>query len=263
MPRLLALTLGGKGEAPMEGPSFWIAALAASVLVGMGKGGIPVVGMLGVPVLALAIPPGVAAAILLPVYVVSDVFGLWAYRHAFDSRVLAILMPGMVLGVAVGWATYSLVSEAAVTVLVGLVGAIFALNQIIRRPAPSAGRRAEVAPGLFWGAVTGFTSFVSHSGAPPYQVYTLPLGLPKMVYAGTATIAFAFVNAVKLVPYAALGLLAPANLKTAALLAPAAAAAVFLGVRLVRFLPEALFFRIVTWALLAISVRLILQGLRA
>ena len=27
------------------------------------------------------------------------------------------------------------------------------------------------------GALTGFTSFVSHAGAPPYQVYVLPLKL--------------------------------------------------------------------------------------
>ena len=41
----------------MHDPLFWLAAVAAAVLVGMGKGGLPVVGMLGVPVLSLAISP--------------------------------------------------------------------------------------------------------------------------------------------------------------------------------------------------------------
>jgi uncharacterized membrane protein YfcA len=36
--------------------------------------------------------------------------------------------------------------------------------------------------------------------------------------------------------------------------------AVFAGVWLVRVLPEKLFFRLVTWALLAISVKLIWDG---
>ena len=40
----------------------------------------------------------------------------------------------------------------------------------------------------------------------------------------------------------------------------AAALAVFAGVRLVKVLPEALFFRLVTWALLAVSVKLIWDG---
>jgi uncharacterized membrane protein YfcA len=124
-------------------------------------------------------------------------------------------------------------------------------------------KRAEVAPGVFWGAVTGFTSFVSHAGAPPYQVYTLPLGLTKAVFAGTSTIAFAVINAVKLVPYYALGQLSPGNLKTAAVLAVPAAVAVFAGVRLVKWLPERLFFQIVTWALLLISIKLIWDGIAA
>jgi len=37
--------------------TFWVLALLAAFLVGMGKGGLPVVGMLGVPVLSLAISP--------------------------------------------------------------------------------------------------------------------------------------------------------------------------------------------------------------
>jgi hypothetical protein len=241
---------------------FWVAAVAAAALVGMGKGGVPIVGMLAVPVMALVMNPVMAAGMLLPVYVVSDVFGLYAYRHAFDRRVLAILLPGAVVGIGVGWATASVVPEAAVTLLVGLIGVAFALNLILRRPVVAEAKRAEVAPGLFWGAVTGFTSFVSHAGAPPYQVYTLPLGMAKAVFAGTSTIAFAIINAVKLVPYYALGQLNTGNLKMAAVLAVPAVVAVFAGVGLVKAMPEKLFFRLVTWALLLISLKLIWDGAR-
>ncbi|RGP36813.1 sulfite exporter TauE/SafE family protein [Pseudotabrizicola alkalilacus] len=245
----------------MEGVAFWVAAVVAAALVGMSKGGLPAVGMLGVPVLALVINPVTAAGLLLPVYVLSDLFGLYAYRHAFDRRVLAILVPGMVAGVVVGWATAALVPGWAVTALVGLIGFVFALNLLVRRKVAVVPRPARVGPGLFWGALTGFTSFVSHAGAPPYQVYTLPLGLTKVVFAGTSTIAFAILNAVKLVPYWQLGQLSPANLKVALVLMPVAAVAVFAGVRLVKLLPEAAFFRFVTWALLVLSVKLIWDGI--
>lgn len=244
----------------MDAWVFWAVAVVAAMLVGMGKGGVPVVGMLGVPVMALVMSPVMAAGLLLPVYVVSDVFGLYAYRHAFDRRVLAIIVPGAVAGITVGWATATVVPEAAVTLLVGVIGVVFALNLLIRKPVVAEPRQGKVAPGLFWGAVTGFTSFVSHAGAPPYQVYTLPLGMTKAVFAGTSTIAFAGINAVKLVPYYALGQLNPGNLKVAAVLAIPAALAVFAGVRLVNRMPERLFFRLVTWALLLISVKLIWDG---
>ena len=246
----------------MDGGFFWTVAVLAAILVGMGKGGLPVVGMLGVPVLALAISPVTAAGLLLPVYVISDMFGLYAYRAAFDRRVLAIMAVGVTIGVGIGWATASITPEWLVTMLVGVIGLVFALNLLRKRGHLGTPKTAEVAPGIFWGTLTGFTSFVSHAGAPPWQVYVQPLGLPKAVFAGTSTIAFAYVNAIKLVPYWFLGQLSPANLSVAVWLAIPAVAAVFAGVRLVRVLPERLFFRLVTWALLAISVRLIWEGLQ-
>jgi uncharacterized membrane protein YfcA len=244
----------------MDGVLFWSLALLAASLVGMGKGGMPVVGMLGVPVLSLIISPVTAAGLLLPVYVLSDMFGLYAYRQDFDRRVLAILAVGVTIGVGLGWATARVTPEWLVTTIVGVIGAVFALRLLTRRGEVPA-REAKVAPGLFWGAVTGFTSFVSHSGAPPFQVYVMPLRLQKMVYAGTNTILFAYLNAIKLVPYWALGQFNPGNLKVAAMLMPAAAIAVFAGVKLVKIVPEKLFFQVITWALLAVSVKLIWSGL--
>ncbi len=245
----------------MDGLWFWVAAIIAAMLVGMAKGGLPVVGMLGVPVMSLVMSPVLAAGLLLPVFVVSDVFGLYAYRHAFDRRVLAIVLPGAVAGIALGWATAAMVPEAAVTLVVGVIGLAFALSLILRRKTEGPQRQAKVAPGLFCGTIAGFTSFVSHAGAPPYHVYALPLRMPKEIFAGTTTIAFAVINAVKLVPYYALGQLSPGNLKSAAILAIPAVLSVFVGVRLVKWLPEKLFFQMVTWALLLISAKLIWDGI--
>jgi uncharacterized membrane protein YfcA len=240
----------------MDGPAFWMAAVVAATLVGASKGGLPVVGMLGVPVLALTISPVAAAGLLLPVFVLSDMFGLYVYRRHFDRRVLSILIPATTLGVGLGWATASLVSERLVGGLVGVIGAIFAAY-VLLRPNVTTARRAGRMAGTFWGTVSGFTSFVSHAGAPPYQVYVLPLGLEKTVFAGTTTILFAYVNAIKLIPYWALGQLSLDNLRVAAVLTVPAVLAVFAGTRLVRVLPSALFFRLVAWALLLVSLKLL------
>ena len=245
----------------MDGGFFWTVAVLAAILVGMGKGGLPVVGMLGVPVLSLAISPVTAAGLLLPVFVISDMFGLYAYRAAFDRRVLAILAVGVTIGVAVGWATASITPEWLVTILVGVIGLVFATSLLRQQGRLGPPKTAEIAPGLFWGTLTGFTSFVSHAGAPPYQVYVLPLQLPKLVFAGTSTILFAYLNTIKLIPYYALGQFSLENLKVAVVLMPAAAAAVFGGAKLVKVMPEKLFFQIITWALLAISIKLIWDGI--
>lgn len=245
----------------MDSHWFWFFAVVSSVFVGMGKGGLPVVGMLAVPALAQVMSPVAAAGLLLPVYVVSDMFGLVAYRRNFDKRVLLIMMAGMTLGVGVGWATARIVPEPVVTLIVGLIGAVFALNLILRSKTEAPAREARLPGGLFWGTITGFTSFVSHSGGPPFQVWVLPLKLSKSVFVGTSIIAFSYVNAIKLVPYYFLGQLNPENLKIAVVLMVPAAISVYLGVLLVRVLPEKLFFQIVVWALLILSFKLIFDGI--
>jgi len=245
----------------MDGVFFWSMAVLAAMMIGMAKGGLPAVGLLSVPLLSLTTSPVTAAGILLPVYVVSDMFGLYAYRRDYDARVVLIVMAGATVGVGIGWATATVVSERVVTVLVGMVGLAFASYLLVRRTGKQTRRPGKVGPGLLWSTLAGFTSFVSHAGAPPYQAYVMPLGLPKAVFAGTATIAFAYINAIKLVPYYVLGQLGLDNLRVAAVLIPVAALAVFVGVRLVKVLPEKRFFQLVTWALFAVSIRLIWEGL--
>lgn len=245
----------------MSGWEFWVVAVIGAMMTGMGKGGLPLVGMLTVPLMSLVISPVVAAGMMLPVYVLSDIFGLYAYRKEFDGRVLRIACVSMTLGVAVGWATARITPEWAVTVLVGVISVAFALNQLLRKPVVAEGRQPEWGKGLLWCGMAGFTSFVSHTGAPPYQVFTLPLGMKKAVFAGTATIAFAYINAVKLVPYYFLGQINLHSLGVAAKLMPVAAVSVFAGVWVVKRLPEKLFFRIITWSLLVIGAELIRKGL--
>ena len=240
--------------------AFYLLAALAAFTVGLSKGGLPMVGMLGVPLLALSISPIVAAALLLPIFVLSDMFGLYVYRRAFDRRNLAILIPAATLGIAIGWATASITREWLVTLIVGIIGLSYCINALVTRGGGEA-RSADLPRGVFWGTIAGFTSFVSHSGAPPYQMYVLPQRLDKMTFAGTSTIFFAVVNAIKLIPYWALGQFTTGNLKVAAVLAPVAVAGIFLGFRLVKIIPEKAFFRFVEVALAVVSVKLVFDAL--
>lgn len=238
---------------------FALAAAAAAAAVGLSKGGLPIIGMLAVPVLSLAMSPVAAAGMLLPVYVVSDIFGVWNYRREYSGRNLAILIPSGAVGIAIGWATATMISEQSVMLIVGLIGLSFCLTRWFGRHGGEA-RPADLPRGLFWGTVAGFTSFVSHAGGPPYQTYVLPQRLPKMVFAGTSTLVFAAVNAMKLVPYYALGQLNTANLAMTLAITPVAVAATFAGVRLTRVLSERLFFRLVIGALFVLSLKLVADG---
>ncbi len=244
----------------MDGSLYWIVGCLAAFCVGLGKGGVPVITATAVPVMSLVMSPVLAAGLLLPVFIVADMFGLYAYRKTFHAQVLKIMMVAMPIGVLIGYMTSASIPEAAITIVIGLIGASFALTMILRKAVETAPKPPKWRPGLFWGTITGFTSFVSHSGSTPYQVYTLPLGMDKITFAGTVTIAFAYINVIKLIPYYALGQLSLDNIRSAALLLLPAIAGVFVGVRLVRVMPEKLFFQIIVWALLILSLRLIWDG---
>jgi len=241
--------------------TFYLIAGLAALLVGLSKGGISMVGVLATPLLALVISPVQAAALMLPIFVVSDVFGLWSYRREFDRRNLAILIPAGSVGIAIGWATASLVSDRYVGLMVGVIGVSFCLNSWLKRATQPEPKRADVPRGMLWGTVMGFSSFVSHTGGPPYQVYVLPQQLPKTIYAGTTTIVFAAVNALKLLPYWALGQLSVGNLRTSAVLLPIAVGGTFAGVRLVRVLPQRIYFTFVQVMLFLVSIKLIYDAI--
>lgn len=239
--------------------AYIIVAVLAAFAVGLSKGGLPAVGALAVPVMALQISPVVAAGLLLPIYVVSDIVGLWLYRRAFDRRNLQILIPAGLLGVAVGWATAHVISEQRVMLFVGLVGLFYCLSSWFRREAATA-RPADLPRGVAWGTLAGFSSFVAHSGAAPFQVYVLPQRLEKMVFAGTSTILFAVINFAKILPYWALGQMNVSTLESALLLMPIAVVGAVAGMQATRLLPEKLFFELVKIALFLLSLKLVWDG---
>src|SRR5690606_27058354 len=215
-------------------PWFYVAAVPAVLLVGLSKGGFGGgIALLGVPLMALTIPPVQAAGIMLPILVAMDIVGLIAYRRRFDARTLRLMLPAAVLGIGLGWATASFVTEAHVRLIVGIISVLFALDYFLGGAARQAPRKHNPVKAGFWGAIAGFTSFVSHAGGPPYQMYALPLRHDPRLSAGTAGVFFATVNARKLIPCLLRGQFRPGNLSAAAMLLPLAPLATLVGVWLV------------------------------
>lgn len=240
-------------------PWFYAAAIPAVILVGLSKGGLGgAMGFVGVPMMALVMSPVQGAAILLPILCLMDVVSLWTWRGVYDRTTLAIMLPGAVVGIALGWLTAAMVTPGMVRLIVGTVAIVFVgrwLWQLARRRAALPARHGRVA-GAFWGTVAGFTSFVAHVGGPPYQVYALPLRLDPKVFAGTSVIFFAITNALKLIPYFALGQFDTTNLTASAVLMPIAPFGTLAGAWVVRRMrPEVFYpFSYLTVAVIAVKL---------
>lgn len=245
-------------------PLFWLVAALAVACFGLAKGGFAGIGMAGTPILALVVPPLEAAAILLPILLLQDVISLWAFRREWDSWNLKVLLPGAVAGIGAAWALAAVVTDAWVKLIVGVIAGVFVLNQwfgLARKAAEAI--RPSAASGLFWGALAGFTSTLAHAGSPPMNIHVLPQRLPKMVYLGTFTIFFAAVNAIKVVPFFFLGEFTSRVLAISLALMPLAIASNLAGIRIVKLVPEELFYKIAYVLMFLVSLELIRQGVVA
>ena len=240
-------------------------AVLAVIIAGLSKGGFGAsAAFAATPVLAIAVGPVAAAAILLPILIVMDWFGVrllapmaLAHRLADDAGLCAWRCDWLALIQSLSIAWLSILLGGLTLILFGyrLLDAL--RHRQMRAAQPNALGAA------WWGSLAGFTSFLIHAGGPPVAVYLLPLQLSKRVYQATTVLFFAFVNAIKLVPYFALGLFDTSNLAISLWLLPLAPVAMLLGIWAHDKINEKLFYRVVyTLAVLA-SLKLLWDGVVA
>lgn len=245
-------------------PTFYLLAIPAVILLGLAKGGFAGVGAIALPLLALRISPVQAAAILLPVLVVQDAVGVWAFRRNWDREVLALMIPSALVGIVAAYFLAAKVSATIVLAVLGAISIVFAgyrlwLARGGRVPVPSTAPRTL---GAVLGFASGFTSQVAHAGQPPFQMWVLPKGLPPPVLVGTTAIFFAVINLFKVPAYLALGQFTHENLMAAAVLTPLAIASTLLGVWLVRRVNAERFITIIYVLMIVVGVQLLFKALR-
>ena len=103
--------------------------------------------------LALVMPPLEAAAILLPIMIVQDATALWVYRKDWNGRILAIMIPGALIGIGAAWVLAAHISDAAVRIFIGVTTIAFVLyNWIGPARIAARGRQARRVPAACSGA---------------------------------------------------------------------------------------------------------------
>jgi hypothetical protein len=240
-------------------PLFYILAAIAVILVGLGKGGFSGLGSAAMPVMTLAIDPISGAAILLPLFIVQDVVGVWSFRRSIDWRMLGWTLPGCALGIFLGWLLAANVAVWVVEAAVGAIALVFGINQLatksgagvaLKKPQPDA-------VGLFWGSLSGFTSQVALAGGPPFQVWALSRKLPRDVFVGTNALFFAASNWLKVPAFIALGQFTERNAALTGIFLPLAIISTLAGVWLVRRVSPARFVIVINLLMIAVGAKLL------
>ena len=247
-------------------PAIYYAAIPAVLLVGLTKGGMgEALALMGVPLLAVAVPPVQAAAILLPILVVMDCVSLYIWRRHNDRTLLKMMLPGALFGIAIGWATSAYVPRDALRLIIGLITVLFVARYFYnswraRHGYVIAAKPNRLVPAAFLGTLSGYGSFVAHAGGAPFQVYGLPLKLPPREYTGAGVRFFAILNFIKLGPYFALGQLDTENLTISATLVPLAIAATACGGFIVKRMKPDIFYPFMYAMALIAGLKLVYDG---
>lgn len=237
--------------------------LLAVVILGLAKGGFSGLGALATPLVALAMPPVTAAALLLPVLIVQDVVSVWSFRRSWDGWIIAWMLPGALAGIVLAALLAASVPEAKLLLVLGLITAAFGLYRLWlerggRVVAPS---NSPGWVGTLFGVACGFTSQIAHAGGPPFQMWVTPRRLPHQTFVGTSSITFAAMNWMKVPSYILLGSFTREILIAAALLVPLAIASTWAGVWLIRRIDAARFYTIIYCLMVALGLRLVWQAL--
>ena len=242
-------------------PMFYLCAIPAVLLYGIAKGGFGgPIAVLAVPLMSLVMSPTLAAGILLPILVVMDVLVVKTYWGIFDPRALRLLLPGAIVGIGLGYFSADLMSDDVMRLVIGVISLLFGLQSLVGLRGLS-GTSHNALAGSFFGPVAGFTSFSIHAGGPPFTMYMMPKALSPLLYAGTAGIFFAVVNAVKLVPYYFLDQLVIQNLALSLVLMPLAPLGVKVGHWLVQRSEPGFYYRVISVFLVVLGVVLIYRAL--
>ncbi|MET4175522.1 putative membrane protein YfcA [Bradyrhizobium sp. LA6.1] len=157
--------------------------------------------IVGIPLLSCVMDPVTAGGLLAPLFIAMDLFALRYWKPSTWSKPdLVLLLPGLVIGIALGYLLFRVLDHRAVAIVMAVVTLSFVGIWLVSDPKVVVRPRSSpkaVAAGL----ASGVTTMVAHSGGPPLAMYLLPLGLSKEVYAGTTSLFFTVGNAIKAVPW--------------------------------------------------------------
>ncbi|MFW6059225.1 MAG: sulfite exporter TauE/SafE family protein [Phycisphaeraceae bacterium] len=198
----------------------YIACAAGAVfIIGVAKAGFGGgIGVVAVPLMAVALPTDRTIGVILPVLIFADLFSVRHHRGNESRPHLRWLLVGAILGIIAGtlilwWWQTSGVLDFALNLAIGTMCLIFVAIQCYRlagghvphiSPRPIAGRIA--------GFLAGFVSTLTHAAGPVISIYLLEQRLAKKILVGTAVM-FAFAgNLLKLPTYFGLQLIDPVTL---------------------------------------------------
>ncbi len=245
---------------------FWFVAVIAVLAVSISKSGFGgAMGSFSVPIMLFVLPPKLALGVLLPLFLVTDIWVVYIWRNMLEKRTLLVMCLFGVIGQIIGWIIFDYLNDNMLSGLIGIIAIFTALNYAWRRLNKGGTNTLEIAKkvtknilkrGLFWCGLSGISSFVSLSGGIPAQIFLLPHALPRQAFIGTLCVYFFVINLFKIPFYHDVGIFSDETLDVSIKLLIVIPIGVFLGKWLNNKISDKIFYDISHIGLLLVGVKL-------
>ena len=236
----------------------WIVVALCALMVGATKTGIPGLGILVVPLMALAMPAEKSVGTLLGILILADLFAIVYHRHnAKWSHVLRLLPVALAGIITAYFALKKIDPEQLKPIIGGIVLIMLGVNYWRTR---SKAEETSI-PKLWWfasamGFLAGITTMMANAAGPVMIIYLTAMRLPKIAFVGTSVWFFFVVNWLK-VPFSTrLEMMTWQSVKLDLLMLPFIAAGAVVGIIFLKRIPQKAFNAIVQ--ILAAAAALIL-----
>ena len=234
----------------------WVVVALCAVMVGISKTGLPGMGILFVPLMAMVIPAKQSTGMVLGILILADVFAVSYYRRAAMWRYIIRLIPASLVGIVAGYFVMKIINDAQLKPIIGvIVVAMLAVNWWRNR-------RDEDVPTEWWfaevmGFFAGLTTMMANAAGPVMIVYLLAMRLPKVEFVGTSAWFFFIVNWLK-VPFSMhLGLINVESIKLGFIMLPFIIIGAVLGIVALKKMPQKVFEITIQVLALAAAIKLL------
>ncbi len=240
-------------------PVDWVVVALCAVMVGVTKTGIPGLGILVVPLMAIAIPARQSVGVLLGILILADLFAIVYHRRNAKWDHVVRLLPAAFAGIVAGYFGLKVVNDEQLKPIIG--GIVLVMLGINYWRTRTKGKDAPV-PTQWWfvvglGFMAGVTTMMANAAGPIMIIYLLAMRLPKIEFVGTGAWFFFVVNWLK-VPFSAnLNLMTAASVKLDLMMLPFIAAGAVIGIFFLKRIPQKAFTAVVQILAAAAAVKLL------
>ncbi len=237
-----------------------IVLIIAAMLIGINKTAIPGLGVLPVVMLTLVFETRMSTGVQLGMLALADIVAVAYYRKKADWKVLLRLLPWALCGIIIGSIILRYIpTDGSVMkrTIGGIVLVLMVLGFIRKRLAPE-----QIPSGMGWsgfyGILLGSTTQLANAAGPISSLYLLAMKLPKETYMGTCAWFFLILNWLKLPIFAFEGRVTLESVKLDLCMLPCIILGGFLGIVLLRKMPQKIFETVIQILVVAASVRLLM-----